>query len=85
MRKLARGAKRNPPMVVRAFGSTEGHRMSRRVLSIEYVHEHSAQRTPFRHDFDSEGVELWANKDGSITIRHPKLRLWDDYIVEDGE
>jgi hypothetical protein len=73
----------NPPIEVRTFGGTSGHRVSREVLAVEYRHEHSAKKTPFRHDFDQTGIEMWANADGSITLRHPRLRLWDDFITED--
>lgn len=78
-------ARKNPPLVVRDFGSAKGHRMSRNVLAVEYRHEQSAKRTPFRHDFEIDGIELWALRDGSLLIRHPSRRLWDDFTVEDGE
>lgn len=74
--------RKNPPIVVRDFGSSRGHRMSRNVLAVEYRHEHSAQRTPFRHDFDMDGIEMYALADGSILIRHPSRRLWDDFVVD---
>jgi hypothetical protein len=79
----------NPPASVavttRAFGSRRGHLVGRDVLAVEYKHAQSARGTPYRHDFESAGVELWALADGSLLIRHPKHRLWDDFTVEDGE
>lgn len=63
-----------------------GHLQSRTVLAIEYQHVASAQRKPYRHDFDSRDVCMYLMPDGSISIRHAKgKRLWDDYVVHDSE
>ncbi len=85
-------SRRNPPVSVRevsakrkTFDGQLGHRISQNVLAVEYAHEHSARRTPFRHDFEIDGIELWVLADGSILIRHPSVRLWDDFIVNSGD
>ena len=62
-----------------------GKLMSRRVLAVEYHHAESEQRLPYRHDFTTAGVEMWALPDGAILIRHPERRLWGEYDVHDGE
>ena len=86
-RKHAR--RRNPPnpraVPVKSFGGTNGHLVSREVQAVEYLNVGSAQAKPYRHDFDSDGVEMWALKDGSILLRHPRHRLWGDFIVGDSE
>ena len=56
-----------------------GHLVSRRVELIAYVHEDDGEA--YQHDFTHAGVELWANPDGSLEIRHPKYRLWEDVVV----
>jgi hypothetical protein len=58
--------------------------MSRRVLELSYFHALSRQRTPYRHDF-GDGVEMWAQPDGSIVLRHPTRRLWEDRNVSEKE
>lgn len=69
---------------MRQFGSARGHLVSRCVLSIAYRHAESSGRTPYRHDFDSDDVQMWALADGSVLLRggHGQ-RLWDDYRVGD--
>ncbi len=68
------------PVKVRPrHGGTAAHLVSRRVEFIGYVHADDGE--PYRHDFEHAGVELWANGDGSLTIRHPKYRLWEDVVV----
>jgi hypothetical protein len=78
-------AARNPPAgVARAISTRRGALMSREVLSISYYHLESAQDRPYKHVFDNDGVEMYGMPDGSIVIRHPTLRLWEDRLVEDG-
>lgn len=60
-------------------------RMSGHVLALEYFHAQSAQGRPYRHDFESDGVELWALPDGALFIRSRRLRLWADFDVSGGE
>lgn len=74
----------NPPQpvsVTRHFARGAGHLVSRDVESIAYQHVEEPGELPRKHDFEHSGVELWALHDGSILIRHPKYRLWDDYPV----
>jgi hypothetical protein len=76
--------RRNAPLAVDVAQLRKGGAlMSRRVLSVEYFHLESAGRLPYRHDFDHDGVELYALPDGSILLRHPRLRLWEDRLVGD--
>jgi hypothetical protein len=91
---LAHGAKalhhatrrRNPPLPVRQFGTRRGHLVSRQVLALDYYNVGSAQRAPYRHEFDTRGVEMWALADGSLLIRGAGgRRLWDDFYVRDRE
>ncbi len=81
--------RRNAPtsvaVSVKQFGGKRGHLVGRDVLAIEYRHSESKQRTPYRHDFQENGVELWALADGSLLIRHPRFRLWEDFTVGDDE
>lgn len=88
-RKAARrrAPRANPPrgVPVREFTNTRGHLVSRRVRQVAYDHAQSATAASYRHDFESDGVELWALRDGSLLIRHPKHRLWADFIVGDDE
>lgn len=57
------------------------HLISRDVEAVAYVHVDDGKA--YRHDFEHAGVELWANQDGSLTIRHPRYRLWEDVVVVD--
>ena len=77
--------RRNAPATVQVkqFGSKRGHLVGRSVLAIEYRHDASSSRKPYRHDFQESGVEMWALADGSLLIRHPRFRLWDDFTVGD--
>lgn len=86
-RRVNDDRRRNPPrgVPVRQFSGRQGHLVGSSVLAIEYEHAQSHQDAPYRHDFDSEGVEMWALADGSILLRHPRHRLWDDYVVSDSE
>lgn len=79
--------KRNPPAAVQVhqFGGKRGHLVGVDVFAIEYKNTGSAQRSAYRHDFDSRGIELWALVDGSLLIRHKSHRLWDDFTVSDSE
>lgn len=74
----------NPPRTVtvhRHFAAGAGHLVSRDVESIAYQHVEEPGELPRKHDFEQAGVEMWAMNDGSILIRHPKYRLWDDYPI----
>lgn len=79
--------RRNSPrgVPVKAFDRRSGHLVSRRVLELAYYNVGSAGRDPYVHEFESDGVELWALVDGSILLRHLKHRLWEDFVVSDGE
>ena len=57
--------------------------ISDEVLALEYVHIASAGNVPYRHDFTHKGVELWLQGDGSILLRHPTYRLWEQRMVGD--
>lgn len=59
--------------------------MSRRVLAVAYEHVQSTTHAAYNHDFARNGVELYALEDGSLLIRHPRLRLWADFTVKDSE
>lgn len=58
--------------------------MSRNVLELAYYHALSKQRAPYKHDFGS-GVHMWALPDGTILLKHPSRRLWEDRVVSDQE
>jgi hypothetical protein len=70
---------------VQKFGSARGHPIAAHVLAIEYEHADSARDKPYRHDFTASGIEMVGLPDGSLLIRHPRFRLWDDLTVEDDE
>ena len=77
--------RRNPPLPVRTFGSRRGHLVSRNVLFLDYYNVGSAQRSPYRHEFQP-GVELWALADGSLLLRGAHgQRIWEDFYVRDSE
>lgn len=57
-----------------------GKRMSTRVLSIYYVHEHNGKN--YEHEF-GKGVEMWAMDDGTILICKPGARIFDTFPDED--
>jgi len=92
-RSRARWRRRNPvidihdrPDVRRVkFPALVGHMVSRQVLELAYFNIGSVGRTPYVHEFESKGVELWALADGSLLLRHPQHRLWEDFVVPDGE
>lgn len=65
--------------------SVLGERMSRNVLAIEYRHEKSRGRTPYRHDFKERGVEMYALANGDILIHHESLALHDVFSVPEDE
>lgn len=69
---------------VPAMISRRGVLMSREVLELTYYHALSRQRRPYRHDF-GDGVQMWAQPDGSIVLRHPTRRLWEDRNVSEKE
>jgi hypothetical protein len=79
-------ARDNPPpraIQVRQFRSARGHLVSGDVDAISYVHIDSATLTPYRHVFRGTGTELWALADGSLLVRNPNARLWEDLVAED--
>jgi hypothetical protein len=85
--RAVKGATRrtNPPLPVRTFGSRKGHLVSRTVLFLDYYNVGSAQRSPYRHEFQP-GVEMWAMADGTLMLRGAHgQRLWEDFFVRDGE
>lgn len=49
--------------------------LSGEVQRILYVHVEDGKR--YEHEF-GPGVEMWALKDGSIIVRHPEKRIWED-------
>jgi hypothetical protein len=51
---------------------------------ITYKHAQSVSSAVYTHDFDGD-EQLWAMADGSLVIRHPRRRLWADFIVRDSE
>lgn len=79
--------KNNPPRTVevRQFGGKKGHLVGCDVFALEYANAGSRSHAAYRHDFDSKGIELWALADGSLMMRHPDYRLWDDFNVSDTE
>lgn len=87
-RPARRPARRNPAGGVElriGSGRVVGQLMSRRVLAIAYEHAQSATHAAYNHDFERNGVELYALADGSLLIRHPRLKLWGDFTVKDSE
>jgi hypothetical protein len=81
-------AQGNPPVhaiPVRKFRSARGHLVSGDVDAITYVHISSASLRPYRQSFAGTGTELWALSDGSLLVRNPRARLWEDMLVEDSE
>jgi hypothetical protein len=56
----------------------EGIVVSRRVRAIEYDHVEDEAGVSRRHDF-ARGVEMRVRADGTILLRHPRKRLWDDF------
>lgn len=90
MRKRATVRRRkNPPMqadVAQLSSSRRGRGvlMSRNVLELRYRHALSRQRLPYVHDF-GEGVEMYGMPDGTLTLRHPTRRLWEDRVVGERE
>jgi hypothetical protein len=80
-----RRPRRNAPLELSprdAVRSGGGVLMSRNVLELLYEHAQSAGTQPYKHDFGG-GVRMYAMPDGSITLRHPQRRLWEDRIVPD--
>lgn len=57
--------------------------MSRDVVSLAYVNVATNYQGAYEHDFSGTGVELWALSNGGLLIRHPRVRLWSDFIVSD--
>lgn len=77
--------RKNPPMQagveqLASAGRGRGVLMSRHVLELRYYHALSRRRVPYLHDF-GDGVHMYAMPDGSITLRHPTRRLWEDRVV----
>lgn len=70
-------------LTVRHWTGTRGHLMSVDVASLAYVNMHTKYQGLYVHDFESTGVELWALSNGGLLIRHPKYRLWNDYVVSE--
>lgn len=54
--------------------------MSRRVISIRYVHEHNGKR--YEHEF-GKGVDMCALADGSVLLYKRGVRLFDEFPDED--
>lgn len=66
-------------------GNPKGSRvLSHNVHALTYQHAHSAKGRNYRHDFD-KGVQALLNSDGSVTLRHPRKRLWETRTVGDNE
>jgi hypothetical protein len=72
-------------IMVRTFRSARGHLVSGDVDAVSYVHIGSRSLKPYRHIFRNTDTELWALADGSLLIRNPSSRLWEDFTVEDAE
>lgn len=72
-------------MVVKTFRSARGHLVSGDVDAVSYVNIGSRSLQPYRHIFRGTDTELWALADGSLLIRNPSSRLWEDFTVEDSE
>lgn len=83
--RLVRAGRRNPPRRVEQFDEGRGLLVSRRVIAVDYYNVGSARRIPYRHEFESTGVEMWALDNGALLIRHPRARLHDDFLVRDSE
>ncbi len=59
-------------------------RLSKKLLSMEYVHAANAKL--YRHDFEDVDVEVWLMNDGSLTVSSARGRpLWGDFTVSDSE
>jgi hypothetical protein len=68
---------------VRKWFGMRGHLISEDVAYLAYVHLHTRYQGLYVHDFESTGVELWALSNGGLLIRHPRYRLWNDYVVSE--
>lgn len=55
-----------------------GHRMATSVHEIRYTHAEDGAN--YRHEFETDDVQMFAMPDGSISIRSRSgRRLWDDF------
>lgn len=83
----AASSKPNPPAPSMRQAMIHGQRatlVAVGVVSISYHHAQSRSHALYTHEFDGT-EQLWAMADGSLVIRHPRRRLWDDFLVTDGE
>lgn len=80
-------ARSNPPAESVRTSLVHGQRATLVAVgldSLAYRHAQSRTRALYTHDFDGD-EQLWAMPDGSLVIRHPRRRLWDDFLVSDAE
>jgi len=72
-----RGAPRkNPALVVLGANPQPQGMLSRRVLTLDYVHGDDGQA--YTHAF-RPGVKMQALEDGSVRLYHPRRRIWRDF------
>jgi hypothetical protein len=60
--------KQNPPT---------GDLMSDNVIELRYIHR--GDGAPYKHEFESGGVRMRANADGTITLYHPTKRIHEEF------
>lgn len=64
----------NPPLVT--YRANPPGQIGADVHAIQY--EHAEDGEPYEHEFEP-GVEMWGEEDGSVTLVHPRKRLWRDF------
>lgn len=78
--KLLEGWRENPHIVVLGNPPADAELLSDDVRAIEYMHvDYPEETRAFRHDFESNGTELWVLDDGRLLVSHPDKRLWEHF------
>ncbi|HUT98890.1 MAG TPA: hypothetical protein VM054_07435 [bacterium] len=65
----------NPQLMILGANPQPDGLWSRRVLSLDYVHDDDGE--PYTHTFRG-GVRMQALEDGSVRLFHPRRRIWRD-------
>jgi len=47
------------------------------VIELRYIHR--GDGSPYKHEFESGGVRMRANADGTITLYHPTKRIHEEF------
>lgn len=69
---------RNPPLVVYGPNPPEGAEIIGTDVEAIY-YRHAEDGKAYVHQFESPGVALYGNPDGSVRVEHPDRRLWKDF------